>query len=107
LVGCVWSGFSWLGTGTGGGFLWTRRWTFGFWCHGVSLPFWFYTFRKSVWRWFVIAEDWNPSAWTVLVFSYVELWAKFHLGREWWCATEMITASTTNIIFLSTHSGVK
>jgi hypothetical protein len=32
----VWSGFSWLGIGTGGGLLWTRWWTFGFWRHGVS-----------------------------------------------------------------------
>jgi hypothetical protein len=31
-----WSGFSWLRTGAGGGLLWVRWWTFGFWRHGVS-----------------------------------------------------------------------
>jgi hypothetical protein len=29
-------GSSWLRTGTGGGPLWIRWWTFGFWRHGVS-----------------------------------------------------------------------
>jgi hypothetical protein len=31
-----WSGFTWLRIGTGGGLLWVRWWTFGFWSHGVS-----------------------------------------------------------------------
>jgi hypothetical protein len=36
-TGCgVWSGSSWLRIGTGGGLLWIRRWTCGFWCHEVS-----------------------------------------------------------------------
>jgi hypothetical protein len=26
----VWTGLIWLWIGTGGGFLWTRQWTFGF-----------------------------------------------------------------------------
>jgi hypothetical protein len=30
-------GFDCLGTGTGGGLLWVRRWTFGFFRHGVFL----------------------------------------------------------------------
>jgi hypothetical protein len=30
------SGISWLRIGTGGGLLWIRRWTLGFWCHEVS-----------------------------------------------------------------------
>jgi hypothetical protein len=29
-------GSSWLRIGTGGGLLWIRWWTFGFWRHGVS-----------------------------------------------------------------------
>jgi hypothetical protein len=29
-------GFDWLRTGTGGGMLWERWWTFGFLRHGVS-----------------------------------------------------------------------
>jgi hypothetical protein len=32
----VWIGFDWLRTGTGGGLLWVRWWTFGFLRHGVS-----------------------------------------------------------------------
>jgi hypothetical protein len=32
----LWSGFTWLRIGTGGGLLWMRWWTFGFWRHGVS-----------------------------------------------------------------------
>jgi hypothetical protein len=31
-----WFGFDWLRTGTGGGLLWVRWWTFGFLRHGVS-----------------------------------------------------------------------
>jgi hypothetical protein len=38
----VWIGFEWLRTGTGGGLLWVRWWTFGFLRHGVSkLVCWF------------------------------------------------------------------
>jgi hypothetical protein len=33
----VWIGFDWLRTGTGGGLLWVRWWTFGFLRHGVTL----------------------------------------------------------------------
>jgi hypothetical protein len=36
LAGRVWSGFTWLRIETGGGLLWTRWWTFGFWRHWVS-----------------------------------------------------------------------
>jgi hypothetical protein len=32
----VWSGFTWLRTGTVGGLLWMRWWTPGFWRHVVS-----------------------------------------------------------------------
>jgi hypothetical protein len=32
----VWIGFEWFRTGTGGGLLWVRWWTFGFLRHGVS-----------------------------------------------------------------------
>jgi hypothetical protein len=32
----MWSGFTWLRIGAGGGLLWARWWTFGFWGHGVS-----------------------------------------------------------------------
>jgi hypothetical protein len=32
----VWSGSTWLRIGTGGGLLWMRWWTLGFWCQGVS-----------------------------------------------------------------------
>jgi hypothetical protein len=35
--GSVWSVFSRLRIGTGGGLLWTRWWTFGFWRHVVSV----------------------------------------------------------------------
>jgi hypothetical protein len=31
----VWSGFNWLRIGTGGGLLWLRWWTFGFWRHEI------------------------------------------------------------------------
>jgi hypothetical protein len=31
LVGDVWSGFNWLRIEAGGGLLWIRWWTFGFW----------------------------------------------------------------------------
>jgi len=34
----VWTGFSWLRTGTRGGLLWTRQWTFGF--HRRQGSFW-------------------------------------------------------------------
>jgi hypothetical protein len=34
--GGAWIGFGWLMTGTGGGLLWVRWWTFGFLRHGVS-----------------------------------------------------------------------
>jgi hypothetical protein len=33
---CVWSGLSWLRIRPGGGLLWMRWWTFGFWRHGVN-----------------------------------------------------------------------
>jgi hypothetical protein len=33
----VWIGIDWLRTGTSGGLLWVRWWTFGFLHHGVSL----------------------------------------------------------------------
>jgi hypothetical protein len=36
LGGVVWIGFDWLRTGTGGGLLWVRWWSFGFLRHGVS-----------------------------------------------------------------------
>jgi hypothetical protein len=44
----VWIGSGWLRTGTGGGLLWVRWWTFGFLRHGVSqlvsyLVFWVLT----------------------------------------------------------------
>jgi hypothetical protein len=39
LTGRVWSGFTWLRIGIGGGLLWTRWWTVGFWHHGVSMNF--------------------------------------------------------------------
>jgi hypothetical protein len=32
----VWSGFTWLRVGTGGGLLWMRWWTFGLCCRGVA-----------------------------------------------------------------------
>jgi hypothetical protein len=32
----MWSGFAWFGIGIGGGLLWTRWWTFGFWRHGLG-----------------------------------------------------------------------
>jgi hypothetical protein len=35
----VWSGFTWLRTGTVGGLLWMRWWTFRFWYRGVSFCF--------------------------------------------------------------------
>jgi hypothetical protein len=36
-IGCeVWIVFDWLRTGTGGGLLLVRWWTFGFFFHGVS-----------------------------------------------------------------------
>jgi hypothetical protein len=35
-LGGVWIGFDWLRTGTGGGLLWVRWWTFGFLRHRVS-----------------------------------------------------------------------
>jgi hypothetical protein len=41
-----WSGFSWLRTGTSDGLLWTRWWTFGFWCHGVVIWRFFWTREK-------------------------------------------------------------
>jgi hypothetical protein len=31
----LWIGFDWLRTGSGGGLLWVRWWTFGFLRHGV------------------------------------------------------------------------
>jgi hypothetical protein len=48
-----WIGFDWLRTGTGGGLLWVRWWTFGFLRHGVSfigmcfpfIPVFYYCFR--------------------------------------------------------------
>jgi hypothetical protein len=36
LTGRVWSGFIWPTEWTCGGLLWTRWWSFRFWCHGVS-----------------------------------------------------------------------
>jgi hypothetical protein len=36
LAGRVWSGFIWFRIGTCGGLWWMRRWTCGFWRHGVS-----------------------------------------------------------------------
>jgi hypothetical protein len=42
--GRVWSGFSWLRIGTGGGLLWMRWWTFGIWRHRVSCS------RTPMWR---------------------------------------------------------
>jgi hypothetical protein len=33
----VWSAISWLRIGAGGGLLWMRLWTFGFWHHGVRV----------------------------------------------------------------------
>jgi hypothetical protein len=33
----VWIGFDWLRTGTSGGLLWVRWWTFGFLRHGPRL----------------------------------------------------------------------
>jgi hypothetical protein len=35
-LAAVCGGSSWLRMGAGGGLLWTRRWTFGFWPHGSS-----------------------------------------------------------------------
>jgi hypothetical protein len=32
----VWSGFTWLMTGTSGRLWWMQWWTFRFWCHRVS-----------------------------------------------------------------------
>jgi hypothetical protein len=40
VAGRVRSGFTWLRIKTGGGLLWTRWWTFGFWYHGVSYVRW-------------------------------------------------------------------
>jgi hypothetical protein len=35
-TGWGWSGFNWLRIGIGCGLLWIRRWTFGYFRHGVS-----------------------------------------------------------------------
>jgi hypothetical protein len=37
LVWGMWSGFTWLRIGIVGRLLWMLWWTFGFWCHRVSL----------------------------------------------------------------------
>jgi hypothetical protein len=46
LAGGVWIGSNWLRIGTGGGLLWIRWWTFGFWRHGISYIWTTHTKRK-------------------------------------------------------------
>jgi hypothetical protein len=52
LAGRVWNGLTWLRIGTGGELLWTKWWTFVFWCHGVNIMInnadaqWYYLFSE-------------------------------------------------------------
>jgi hypothetical protein len=85
--GVGWIGFDWLRTGTGGGLLWVRWWTFGFLRHGVSLFFfWLYSHVWTLASLIILPQIFLSSAFfhhapIFNVFTYFQtLSSHLHLG---------------------------
>jgi hypothetical protein len=57
-----WSGFAWLRIGTGGGLLWMRWWTPGFWRHAVS----YFQHSPLILHKPQISMHWNASQWMMI-----------------------------------------
>jgi hypothetical protein len=53
-----WCGFNWLKIEVGGGLLWMRWWTFGFWRRGVSCII-FHCYVKQWNIWWYIRFSWR------------------------------------------------